>query len=170
MNTVTDTMSIAAPLDLVYEYCWHAEHWPKITPHVRIVKISEQSDVRQRIEMSVESDGVLHSVESTRTAVPRHLITYKQDKPPAFLAEHSGEWSFRSDNDTTVVTLIHRFEAREDVARRVLGCSESDNVVDQIGARLLRNGRLTLTAVKELLEQPRDRGAGSGSGVESLRS
>jgi hypothetical protein len=49
--------------------------------------------------------------------------------------------------------LTHRFKAKEEVARRILGLAENADVDAYVGQRLKQNGLLTLNAVKRTLEQ-----------------
>ncbi|HEV2964421.1 MAG TPA: SRPBCC family protein [Candidatus Angelobacter sp.] len=153
MKSVTDTIRIAAPLDKVYDCCWNAEIWPRITSHVRQIDLLDTGKDRQRIRMVVENDGKLYTVESIRSAIPGSLITYQQTKLPEFLSEHSGEWHFSFAGAETSVQLTHRFKAKEEVARRILGLAENADVDAYVGQRLKQNGLLTLNAVKRTLEQ-----------------
>lgn len=165
MTTVTDCVSISAPIYRVYEYCWRAELWPKITPHVRKVELLEASADHQRMRMVVESHAKLYTVESERHTVPGESITYRQMRPPVFLSEHSGEWRFSSSDGQTRVELTHRFQANRELARQVLGLSETGNVDTLIGERLKTNGRLTLLAVKQVVEREHQ-----STAAEPLRS
>ncbi len=151
MTSVTDTVTIAAPLEQVYTYCWNAEIWPSITSHVRSVEMVVATATEQYFCMVVESEGKSYSVESKRTTKPNEWIRYAQEKPPLFLAEHSGEWRFQSIDQKTHVELIHRFVAEEN-AREVLGLAADVNVDTFIGERLKANGVRTLCAIKNLLE------------------
>jgi uncharacterized membrane protein len=153
MITVTDSLTIGAPVKRVYEYCWNAELWPSITPHVRQVEFLESTAERQLMRMVVESGGKLYTTESERNTVPGEYITYRQRTPPVFLHEHSGEWRFTSAQGKTRVELTHRFEADHAAARQALGLAESDDVDSAIAERLKRNGLLTLSAVKEAAER-----------------
>ncbi len=153
MTTVTDSIRIMAPLEQVYDYCWNAEMWPRITPHVRQIDLLDAENDSQRIRMVVENEGKLYTVESIRHTVPGASITYQQTTPPPFLSEHSGEWRFSFAGAETRVELTHRFETRKEVARQVLGLAEGADVDDYVGERLKQNGLLTLSAVKRTLEQ-----------------
>jgi len=153
MTSVTDSIRIMAPLDQVYDYCWNAEMWPKITSHVRQVDLLHAGKDSQRIRMVVENEGKVYTVESIRHTVPGSSITYQQTTPPVFLTEHSGEWRFSSASGETCVELTHRFESKKEVARQVLGLAEGADVDSYIGHRLKQNGLLTLSAVKKTLEQ-----------------
>jgi uncharacterized membrane protein len=152
MTTVTDMMLISAPIERVYECCWNAELWPKITPHVREIEIVDTQADQQQMRMVVESEGKLYRVESTRTTIPGRRITYRQNTPPAFLAEHCGEWCFYSAAGHTRIELTHQFIAK-DTARQLLGLDANVDVDAYIAARLKNNGLLTLTAIKQMLEQ-----------------
>lgn len=152
MTTVTDMMLISAPVDRVYECCWNAELWPKITPHVREIEMIDAQAHQQHMRMVVESEGKLYRVESTRTTVPGQHITYRQNTPPAFLSEHCGEWRFYSDANQTRIELTHQFVAK-DTARQTLGLDQSVDINDYIASRLKKNGLLTLSAIKRMLEQ-----------------
>lgn len=152
MSRVTDKIFIKAPIDRVYEYCWNATLWPKITPHVREIEIFDQSAEGHRMRMTVENEGKLYKVESTRTTVPCRRISYKQTTPPAFLSDHSGEWEFSAVDQETCVQLTHHFVAK-DTAAAMLGVPDSVDLESYIGERLTRNGLLTLSAIKAALEK-----------------
>jgi uncharacterized membrane protein len=152
MTTVTDMMLIGAPVERVYACCWNAELWPKITPHVREIEIVNAQQDQQQMRMVVESEGKLYRVESTRTTVPGQHIAYRQNTPPAFLAEHCGEWRFYSVAGHTRIELTHRFVAK-DTARQLLGLDPNVDVDGYIAVRLKKNGLLTLSAIKQMLEQ-----------------
>lgn len=153
MTTVTDSLFIAAPVEQVYEYCWNATWWPRITPHVRDIELVESSDTRQRMKMAVESDGKMYHTESVRESSPQQWIAYRQLTPPVFLEEHTGEWRFADVDGGTRVDLVHRFTARPELARQALGLGAHDDVEAGIGARLKRNGLMTLSAVKSVAER-----------------
>jgi uncharacterized membrane protein len=153
MTTVTDSICITAPLEEVYQYCWDAETWPRITQHVRQIDLLGTEDNGQRIRMVVENEGKLYTVESIRRTVPGTSITYQQTSPPPFLAEHSGEWRFSFAGKETRVELTHRFVAKREVALQILSLAEDTDVDAYVGDRLKRNGLLTLSAVKQTLEQ-----------------
>jgi uncharacterized membrane protein len=152
MTTVTDKMFISAPVDRVYECCWNAELWPKITPHVREIEIVDAQADQQHMRMVVESEGKLYRLESTRTTVPGQRIFYRQNTPPDFLAEHCGEWRFYSAAGHTRIELTHQFVAK-DTARQLLGLDPNVDVDAYIAIRLKKNGLLTLSAIKQMLEQ-----------------
>jgi ribosome-associated toxin RatA of RatAB toxin-antitoxin module len=152
MISVTDSIVIHGPLQTVFAHCWNAEQWPEITPHVKSVRLLEQTPVFQRMAMTVESDGKLFNTESTRQCAPPQKIEYQQLTPPPFLSHHSGEWRFHGENDGTRVELTHRFVADEELARRILSLGPEQNVGAYIGERLKRNGLLTLRAIKQLVE------------------
>ena len=151
MTSVTDTLTIAAPLEQVYAYCWNAEIWPTITSHVRNLRMVVATATEQHFSMVVESEGRLYPVESRRTSKPNEWIRYAQEKPPIFLSEHSGEWRFQSVDQKTLVELTHRFVAKKN-ARELLSLAADVNVETFIGDRLKANGVRTLCAIKNLLE------------------
>jgi ribosome-associated toxin RatA of RatAB toxin-antitoxin module len=152
MVSVTDSILIHGRLQTVFAHCWNAERWPEITPHVKSVRLLEQTAGFQHMTMTVESDGRLFNTESTRQANPPHKIEYQQLTPPPFLSHHSGEWRFLAEDGGTRVELTHRFVADDELARRILSLSREQNVCAYIGDRLKRNGLLTLRAVKQLVE------------------
>ena len=152
MISVTDSIFMEGPLESVYGYCWDARQWPTITPHVKEVRILEESDAFQRMAMTVESDGRLFHTESIRRTVPLQWIEYDQLTPPSFLLSHVGEWRFFSEEGGTRVVLTHRFSADHGLARQILGLGAAEDVDAYIGQRLKRNGLTTLASVKELVE------------------
>lgn len=154
MLVVEDEHLIQADLARVFECCWDARLWPRITPHVTRAEVEPQDERHHRLHMTVVSDGRAHDVESLRTATPHAWIGYTQVRPPAFLRSHEGEWRFATDagGAGVRVSLVHRANVAYDVAYAVLQVTSAAEADARIAAALKANGARTLLAIKAYLE------------------
>jgi uncharacterized protein YndB with AHSA1/START domain len=152
MMTVTDTEIIRGKLDEVYSCFWNPTLWPRITPHVKKVEIIAWQGAHQQFRMCVEANGKQHWTESERDAVNGQRITYRQTKPPPFFLEHTGEWRFAQVGDGVRVTLIHRVCIDEERAQEMLSVGSHAEAKKLIRQTLKRNGSLTITAIKRMVE------------------
>lgn len=153
MLTVKDEAIIAEhDLERVFGCFWNAALWPQLTPHVKRIQMLEESSRRQRFLMTVESQGVEHTVESLREAEPPFQITYQQSRPPAFLQEHRGEWYFARADGGTQVTLVHRAVLDMARAQEVFGAPSPEEARERVASALRANGRKTLDAIQAHLE------------------
>lgn len=163
MKTVSvfDEYDIASDIDSVYSSIWNAQLWPRITSHVKKIEMLESTERHQRMLMTVEANGRLHTVESVREAVPGELVTYRQTRPPVFLSEHTGEWRFTVTTGGVHLALVHRAVVDDDQAVANLGVATVDEAVELIARTLKANGARTVLAVKQHLEsrpgEPGDR-------------
>lgn len=150
--SVSDEHDIAADIASVYDSIWNAQLWPRITSHVKKIEMLESSERHQRMLMTVEANGRLHTVESVREAVPGELVTYRQTRPPVFLSEHTGEWRFSATPGGVHLALVHRAVVDDEQAVASLDVATVDEAVELIARTLKANGARTVLAVKEHLE------------------
>lgn len=152
MLVVTDSIIINGDLPRVFDCCWNATLWPRITRHVKQIEMIEWQATHQRFKMSVEANGKRHDMETEREAVINERITYRQSQPPPFFDEHLGEWRFEKLDGGVRVTLIHKARINESKAREILEVGSLDEAERVISETLKRNGRLTMSAIKATIE------------------
>jgi hypothetical protein len=152
MLEINDTLFIRADLSSVFAAFWNPRLWVKLTPHVKVINMFAESDTSQTFQMIVESDGKQHTVETTRHCEKNSWIRYTQIKPPAIFQHHEGEWKFELQDDEAKVSLKHAVEINNDIARNVFNKTDQHEIDKTVRMILLRNGRLTLEAVKAYLE------------------
>lgn len=153
MLHVFDQLEISSNIEVVFDSIWRPELWVRITPHVKKIHILEETNDFQRFEMNIESEGVLHNLETIRHSLVNRFIKYEQKKPPALLKYHSGKWSFYERKESTLLTLDHEAEINWEKARDMLKIHNDDQAIeDHVRQKLLENGRLTMYAVKLYLE------------------
>jgi uncharacterized protein YndB with AHSA1/START domain len=150
--TVTDDVVIHADLDTVYQFLWDARRWPELNAHVRSVEVREESAVRQRLRMHLESDGRSVVTESIRDAEPPRRIRYCQVQPPPFLREHTGVWECTDEEAGVRVSLTHAATLEQEVAPEYLGVQTVDQARARVAEILSRNGRRTIEGIKRLVE------------------
>lgn len=151
--TVEDVVLIHADLQMVYRFLWDARRWPELNPHVRSVEVHEESEVRQRVRMRLETDGRSVTTESIRDAEPPHTIRYTQVQPPPFLREHRGVWECREYPQGVRVSLTHAAVLDEGIAPAFLGVRTVDEARARVAEMLSRNGRRTIEGVKRAAER-----------------
>jgi uncharacterized membrane protein len=158
MLTVSDSITIDAPLELVFRTHWNPELWPRITPHVKRIEMLESGLRSQRFRMEVESNGRRYETESVRTAEPHSRIAYVQTRTPALFARHCGEWLFSVEGDQTRVALVHEVVLSER-APDILGSRPGPETESAVADALRRNGNMTMSALKRWIEALPNRGA-----------
>src|SRR5687768_16611499 len=141
MLLVEDSIQINASMEDVFEHCWNAEAWPKITDHVKRIGMIEKRPDYQRFMMTVAGSGIDHVVESTRYAERYSRIRYIQLKPPIALRDHQGEWLFAQLATGVAIRLIHRAVLDEAVAPRVLGVDSLEHARATVATMFRSNGR-----------------------------
>lgn len=89
---LSEDITIAAPIDAVYEALFEVGSWPQKLPHVRNVKFRYDDGTYQEFDMDVVGgNGAAMSVRSVRRCQP-YRIRFFQPQPPKFMRHHCGEW------------------------------------------------------------------------------
>ncbi|MCO1576044.1 aromatase/cyclase [Crossiella sp. SN42] len=150
-----DTVTIAGPVEAVYDFLYDAARWPERLPHVARLDLREDTPGLQHMEMDTRSpDGSLHTTVSGRVCEPNRRISYKQVKLPAALRAHNGEWLFESTSDGQVTVT-----ARHQVFLDPEGIAALPNPPESLAAArtavrnaLGANSRATLAKAREHVE------------------
>lgn len=141
-----DSLRIAAPPRVVYDFLCAADRWPDRLPHVASLELTEKTPGIQRMVMETRSpDGTLHPSESVRVCRPEvGSIAYKQIRTPTVLVAHTGEWRLTPLPDgTTLAASRHSVVLADPKAR------------EAVRGALGTNSRATLRRAKEFAETRR---------------
>jgi ribosome-associated toxin RatA of RatAB toxin-antitoxin module len=121
--TFTDTVTVHAPVDKVYDFLYRADLWPDRLPHVARLELSETTPNVQSMEMDTKStDGSIHTTKSVRVCFPNEAIVYKQTGTPEIMAAHTGRWDFKEKGGGVVeLSSTHTVVIRPEIIPKVLG-------------------------------------------------
>lgn len=120
--TFTDSITVNAPLDRVYDFLYRADLWPLRLPHVARLELSETTPNVQSMEMDTRStDGSIHTTKSVRVCFPQEAIVYKQTETPEIMAAHTGRWDFKERAGVVELSSTHTVVIRPEIIPKVLG-------------------------------------------------
>ncbi|WET83079.1 aromatase/cyclase [Amycolatopsis sp. QT-25] len=149
----SDSVRIAGPHWLAYEFIDEAQHWPERLPHVDDLDLTVDDDGAQRMTMTtIAPDGSRHTTGSTRIRLESSIL-YKQTTPPPLLSGHSGRWIFAPDGDSCVVTSEHTVAIDPDTVEKVLGTGKTlADARDFVRGALGGNSLITLRHARDFTE------------------
>lgn len=158
-TTFEDSVLIAAPIEVVYDFLYRADAWPMRLPHVSRLDLTEDEPNVQRMTMDTQGkDGSTHTTESVRICFPYTRIPYKQLVPPSLMAAHTGEWTLHDTGDGVLATSQHSVVIEERAITSVLGPDATGaSAVAFAHSALSTNSSATLNLAKEFAEAGRGR-------------
>lgn len=122
--TFEDSVHVAAPAELVYDFLYRIEDWPELVPHVDAARVVEDVPGVQlaSVDGLAEPDGLSVTTRTVRLCFPAAArIVYKELSSPELIAAHSGEWSLEPDEDGVRVVCAQQVLLREEAVGPVLG-------------------------------------------------
>ncbi|MFI5621689.1 aromatase/cyclase [Streptomyces sp. NPDC051567] len=121
--TFEDEVRLRGPAEPVYAFLYDVASWPGRIPHVSRLDVVEERPGVQRTRMdTVAADGSVETTESVRVAFPAAgRIVFKQTRPSALLAAHTGEWSVVPDATGVTVVAQHSVLIGEEAVERLHG-------------------------------------------------
>lgn len=154
MQHFEDTVEIDAPIEVVYHYIFAADQWPQFLPHVVRTALDTNVQGEQLLTMDTRVNGQLFTTRSIRTCVPHEEITFSQITRPSWMAVHMGRWLFSQKGGSTQITVCHDVEIDEQRFSEVPGNPRSlAEAYQVVSSSLLRNSRITMFAIKGLVER-----------------
>jgi aromatase len=148
--TFSDTITVNAPVDKVYDFLYRADLWPQRLPHVARLELSETTPNVQSMEMDTRStDGSLHTTKSVRVCFPNEAIVYKQTGTPEIMAAHTGRWDFKERGNEVELTSTHTVVIRPEIIPKVLGAEGTVQLArEKIQHALSTNSMTTMKTAK----------------------
>ena len=152
--TFSDTITVNAPVDKVYDFLYRADLWPERLPHVARLELSETTPNVQSMEMDTRSaDGSndnIHTTKSVRVCFPNEAIVYKQTGTPEIMAAHTGRWDFKERADGAVeLSSTHTVVIRPEIIPKVLGPEGTVQIArEKIQHALSTNSMTTMKTAK----------------------
>ncbi|MBC2876899.1 MULTISPECIES: aromatase/cyclase [Streptomyces] len=148
MRHTEHTVTVDAPVDVVWDVLVDVEGYARIFPPTREAKIVEESPEHQIVRLVVDVNGELQSWVSRRDIDhKRHVIAYRQLELAPLIGHMGGEWrAFPLTETRTQLVITHDFKPKEPVGGKVAGkftYEEADallcggverNSVDDLGA------------------------------------
>lgn len=146
------TITIQAPLAVVYAALFDVAAWPQHLPHVHAIDLSYDDGQYQEFRMSVASgnEQMLH-VRSVRNCRPG-VIEFFQPEPPPYLQHHGGVWRFTATSTTsTRVEVTHVWNLGDRLAE-FFPERAGRSGTDQVREVLAHHSNLALSRWKTVLE------------------
>ena len=146
MTVTRNSIDIAAPAGAVYALAAATEHWPRILPHYRYVRVLERRGSARLVAMGARQDlfPIAWVAEQTNDPETPH-IAFRHVR--GWTRGMDVEWIFTPIAAGTRVTIEHRLQFRFPVAAEWLGKHlVSDYFVHGVAAK-------TLARFKRLLER-----------------
>ncbi|MFF0384961.1 aromatase/cyclase [Streptomyces sp. NPDC004286] len=155
------TVTVDAPVDLVWDVLVDVEGYSRIFPPTREVNLLEESEAHQVARLHVDVGGEIQSWVSRRDIDRRrHVIAYRQLETAPIVGRMGGEWrALPLDADHTQLVLTHDFAAREPVDGKVAGRFTFEEADAMLRAAVERNSVADLNAVKTEAEHRVERTA-----------
>jgi ribosome-associated toxin RatA of RatAB toxin-antitoxin module len=155
MHHEEHTVTVSAPLDLVWQILLDVEGYGDIFPPTQRVDLLESGDGYQIARLFVEVNGELNSWTSRRDIDSgRHVIAYRQLETAPIVGRMGGEWrAFALAPDRTQLVLTHDFEVRSAVDGLVAGRYAPNEAERLLCAAVERNSVADLNAVKSEAER-----------------
>nr|WP_167476513.1 aromatase/cyclase [Nocardia arthritidis] len=155
MRHTEHTVTVDAPLEVVWEILVDVEGYARIFPPTRAVEILEESPKHQIARLTVDVNGEVQSWVSRRDIdVTRRIISYRQLENAPLMGYMGGDWRALSiDESRTQLVLTHDFEPREPIDGKVDGRFTYEEVDELLQTAVERNSAADLGAVKEFAEK-----------------
>ena len=106
---VVNAITIRADMQAIYELAAAVEHWPRLLPHYRWVKVLRDDGDRRVVEMAARRDAIpvwWCAEQVRRPDVP--CITFRHVR--GFTAGMEVEWRFARDSDGVHVSILHDYQ------------------------------------------------------------
>ncbi|MEV2218168.1 aromatase/cyclase [Streptomyces sp. NPDC050997] len=157
------TVTVDAPLNLVWDVLVDVKGYSRIFPPTREVNLLEESATHQVVRLHVDVGGEEQSWVSRRDIDPRqHVIAYSQLETAPIVGRMGGDWrAFPLGAGRTQLVLTHDFAAREPVDGKVAGRFSFEEADAMLRAAVERNSVADLNAVKTEAEDRAQRTEGA---------
>ncbi|POM22834.1 putative polyketide cyclase [Actinomadura rubteroloni] len=155
MKHTEHTVTVNAPLDVVWEVLVDVEGYAEIFPPTQEVTMLEQSPEHQIARLVVDVNGEIQSWVSRRDIDVQHrIISYRQLENAPLMAHMGGDWrALPIKDDVTQLVLTHDFKAKDPVDGKVAGKYTPEEAEAMLDAAVERNSVADLGAVKEVAEK-----------------
>jgi aromatase len=155
MRHAEHTMTVDAPVDVVWQVLVDVEGYARIFPPTQEVTIVEQGPAYQIVRLLVDVNGELNSWVSRRDIdADLRVITYRQLETAPIVGSMGGQWrAFAFGPDCTQLVLTHDYRVREAVDGKVAGRFTHEEADALLHAAVERNSVADLGAVKEESER-----------------
>ena len=150
----TDSITVNAPVERVYDFLYRADLWPERLPHVARLELEESVPNVQSMVMDTRStDGSIHTTRSVRVCFPNEAIVYKQTETPEIMAAHTGRWDVRETPSGVQLSSQHTVVIRPEVIPKVLGPDGTVQLArEKIQHALSTNSMTTMQHAKKAAE------------------
>lgn len=105
---------INAPVGVVYSTYADIMKWKDVMDDVVDVTLFYDDSRHQEFDMTVQRPTGQETVHSVRFCYPDASIEMFQTKPPPYFKSMSGVWTFKAENNGTLVQASRIFELKED--------------------------------------------------------
>ena len=112
---IVKQITVNTPIETVYDWYADVRKWKDVMDDVLHVAISYDDGRHQEFDMTVQRGSEQETVHSIRFCYPYSSIEIFQTKPPPLFSSMSGKWTFRAENEATVVEAMRQFEVQKDV-------------------------------------------------------
>jgi aromatase len=150
MKHTEHTVTIQAPVDVVWDVLVDVEGYARIFPPTQEAKILEESPRHQIVRLVVDVNGETQSWVSRRDIDnSRRVIAYRQLESAPLMGFMGGEWrALPIDDKTTQLVLTHDFKPKDPIDGLVAGKFTLEQVWSLLDAAVERNSVADLGAVK----------------------
>lgn len=139
---IQESVSIKAPLDVVYNSFEDLRVWKKILPDVIDVNMIYEDSYHQEFTMTVDRPTGPETVRAIRYCNRSNTIELFQPVPPPLFNRMSGEWVFEQDGENITVTATRNWEPKEK--------DKADSIAKKLTEILSTNLNLFKTEIENL--------------------
>ncbi|MFG3158189.1 SRPBCC family protein [Streptomyces sp. NPDC048219] len=106
-----DSLHIRGPAEVVYDFLYRIEDWPRLLPHVERAEVREDQPGIQfaALDTCATETGRTLTTHLVRLCFPHAArIIHRHTTTPGAIAAHSGEWSLQPEDGGVRAVSAHR--------------------------------------------------------------
>ncbi len=154
MNLLRHSIQIKTDIESAFQLCLNVENWPEFFPPCLKAVILKQENNQQLIEITAKTNDTVMTWQSLRTIDHlSHTIRFQQLKPAPLLSKMEGAWRFYPLHDSTLISLEHDFEVKDEVAGIIEDIKTKAEAVTYMKNAVNSNTQQELRSIKQILEK-----------------
>lgn len=153
MPLLRHSIEINSSIENAFQICADVQNWPNYFPPCKKVKILNQSEYQQLVEITATANDSEMTWQSQREIDSNsYTIHFSQIKPSPLLKQMEGAWRLYPLMDGVLVSLEHKFEVNEVINTDISGVNNKEDAIQYMETTIRSNSTKELEALKKILE------------------